>query len=146
MPVLTYFSVTQAGSLYSGRALNSAIESRLSVIRDGRLYYRGKDVLSLAVTCTLEQVAALLWAGDLEAALPEEPLPAPSSEWRALLLKYPDRFLIGSDTWINQRWLYYDNLMQGYRAWLGTLPPDVAKKIAWDNGARLFGLDEPSPR
>ncbi len=67
-------------------------------------------------------------------------------EWRALLLKYPDRFLIGSDTWINQRWLYYDNLMQGYRAWLGTLPPDVAKKIAWDNGARLFGLDEPSPR
>ncbi len=26
--------------------------------------------------------------------------------WRELLLKYPDRFLIGSDTWVNQRWLY----------------------------------------
>jgi hypothetical protein len=42
--------------------------------------------------------------------------------WRALLLKYPQRFLIGSDTWVNQRWLYYDALMQGYRGWLGELP------------------------
>jgi hypothetical protein len=61
-------------------------------------------------------------------------------EWRALLLKYPDRFMIGSDTWINPRWLYYDDLMQGYRAWLGDLPAPVARKIAWDNGAALFGL------
>lgn len=61
-------------------------------------------------------------------------------EWRALLLKYPDRFLIGSDTWVNQRWLYYDDLMQGYRTWLGGLPADVARRIAWNNGARLFGL------
>lgn len=61
-------------------------------------------------------------------------------EWRALLLKYPDRFLIGSDTWVNQRWLYYDDLMQGYRAWLGGLPANVARRIAWNNGARLFGL------
>ena len=61
-------------------------------------------------------------------------------EWRALLLRYPDRFLIGSDTWVNQRWLYYDDIMQGYRAWLGGLPAGVARRIAWDNGARLFGL------
>jgi hypothetical protein len=61
-------------------------------------------------------------------------------EWRALLLKYPDRFLIGSDTWVNQRWLYYDELMKGYRTWLGDLPPDVARRIAWDNGANLFGV------
>jgi hypothetical protein len=61
-------------------------------------------------------------------------------EWRELLLKYPARFMIGSDTWINQRWLYYDDLMRGYRAWLGDLPVDVARKIAWDNGAALFGL------
>ena len=59
-------------------------------------------------------------------------------EWRALLLKYPTRFLIGSDTWVNQRWLYYDDLMRGYRRWLGDLPPTVARQIAWDNGAGLF--------
>jgi hypothetical protein len=66
-------------------------------------------------------------------------------EWRALLLKYPDRFLIGSDTWINQRWQYYDELMKGYRTWLGGLPPDVARRIAWDNGAKLFGVNTPKP-
>jgi hypothetical protein len=60
--------------------------------------------------------------------------------WRALLLKYPDRFLIGSDTWVNLRWLHYDDLMQAYRVWLGGLPADVARRIAWNNGARLFGL------
>lgn len=59
-------------------------------------------------------------------------------EWRALFLKYPTRFLIGSDTWINQRWLQYDELMQGYRRWLGDLPPELARQLAWDNGARLF--------
>jgi len=61
-------------------------------------------------------------------------------EWRALLLKHPNRFMIGSDTWVNQRWQYYDALMQGYRQWLGDLPPDVARKVAWNNGAALFGL------
>jgi hypothetical protein len=63
-------------------------------------------------------------------------------EWRALVLKYPARFMIGSDTWVNQRWQYYDELMQGYRTWLGDLPPDVAQNIGWRNGARLFGLKD----
>lgn len=61
-------------------------------------------------------------------------------EWRALLLDYHDRFLLGSDTWINPRWQYYEAQMQEYRRWLGDLPPAVARKVAWENGARLFGL------
>jgi hypothetical protein len=64
-------------------------------------------------------------------------------EWRQLLLKYPNRFLVGSDTWVNQRWQYYDDLMKGYRTWLGDLPADVARRIAWENGANLFGLKTP---
>lgn len=62
-------------------------------------------------------------------------------EWRELLLAYPNRFLLGSDTWINPRWLYYGELMQTYRAWLGDLPPAVARQVAWGNGTRLFGLE-----
>jgi hypothetical protein len=61
-------------------------------------------------------------------------------EWRELLLKYPTRFMIGSDTWVNQRWLYYDDLMKGYRSWLGDLPPEAARRIGWENGAGLFGI------
>ncbi|WP_408596976.1 amidohydrolase family protein [Limnohabitans sp.] len=60
--------------------------------------------------------------------------------WRELLLKYPGRFVIGSDTWINQRWQYYDETMHEYRRWLGELPPDVATRIAWGNAAALFGV------
>ena len=61
-------------------------------------------------------------------------------DWRTLVLKYPGRFMVGSDTWVNQRWQYYEALMAGYRTWLGDLPPDVARKIAWSNGADLFGV------
>jgi hypothetical protein len=61
-------------------------------------------------------------------------------EWRALLLKYPTRFMIGSDTWVNQRWAQYDDLMKGYRTWLGDLPVDAARRIGWDNAASLFGV------
>ena len=64
-------------------------------------------------------------------------------EWRGLLQKYPNRFMVGSDTWVNQRWLYYDELMKGYRAWLGDLPAELARKIAWGNAAALFGLQNP---
>lgn len=60
-------------------------------------------------------------------------------ELRALLQKYPRRFMIGSDTWVQQRWQYSEQLVKGYRVWLGDLPPDVARRIGWRNGADLFG-------
>ena len=60
--------------------------------------------------------------------------------WRDLIIKHPTRFVVGSDTWVNQRWQHYEGLMQGYRQWLGGLPADVARQVAWDNGARWFGL------
>jgi Amidohydrolase len=66
-------------------------------------------------------------------------------EWKALLSEFPARFMIGSDTWINQRWQGYEALMQEARAWLGDLDPTTARRIAWDNGAALFGLPQPRP-
>ena len=65
------------------------------------------------------------------------------ADWRQLILKYPDRFVIGSDTWINQRWQSYDALMKGYRTWLGELPAPVARRVAWDNAAAMFGVKAP---
>ena len=65
------------------------------------------------------------------------------AEWRALLLKFPTRFMVGSDTWVNQRWQYYEATMQGYRVWLGGLPADVARQIGWENGAQRFGVKAP---
>jgi hypothetical protein len=62
-----------------------------------------------------------------------------AGEWRTLFAKYSDRFFLGSDTWINERWLSYDAIMRGYRGWLSQLPPDQARRIASGNAERLFG-------
>jgi Amidohydrolase len=60
--------------------------------------------------------------------------------WKALMTALPERFLVGSDTWVNQRWQYYEALMAEARLWLADLPAEVAQRIAWGNGAALFGL------
>ncbi len=59
-------------------------------------------------------------------------------EWRRLFETYPERFLVGSDTWVNERWDSYAAIMGGYRQWLAQLPPGVAERIAFRNGERLF--------
>ena len=59
-------------------------------------------------------------------------------EWRGLFERYPDRFLLGSDTWINERWASYGDIMAGYRAWLGQLSPEIAAQIAHGNARALF--------
>ncbi len=63
-----------------------------------------------------------------------------SPEWKQVFLSHPDRFCLGSDTWTNGRWAAYGEIMAGYRVWLGDLPTAIARKIAWENAARLFGL------
>ena len=60
--------------------------------------------------------------------------------WRDLLRRYPDRFLLGSDTWNDERWASYERRMEAYRAWLADLPANLAIKIGWENGARMFGV------
>ena len=62
---------------------------------------------------------------------------------KALISAYPDRFLVGSDTWVNARWSDYENLMSAARLWLGDLPPAVAQQVAWGNAAALFEVATP---
>jgi predicted TIM-barrel fold metal-dependent hydrolase len=63
-----------------------------------------------------------------------------SPEWKALFARHPTRFLVGSDTWVNERWASYPAIMGNYRRLLGELPREVAERIAWKNAAELFGL------
>ena len=59
--------------------------------------------------------------------------------WQTVFLSHPDRFMVGTDTWITSRW---DDLvpgMQSVRGWLNQLPRDVAERIAHRNAERLFG-------
>src|SRR4051795_4742899 len=42
------------------------IQTGITLIKDGGLYYRGRDTCVLARTASFESVAILLWTGDLE--------------------------------------------------------------------------------
>jgi hypothetical protein len=59
--------------------------------------------------------------------------------WAALFAKYPDRFMIGTDTWIPSRWPQLPRLMADVRVWLRQLPYDLAVRIASGNAEALFG-------
>lgn len=66
------------------KALNwgaPVLESAITLVRDGRLYYRGRDVIELSRTWSVEEVAALIWTGDPADAVKlfqEEPPSLPS--------------------------------------------------------------------
>ena len=58
--------------------------------------------------------------------------------WRRVLQRFPDRFLVGSDTWVNSQWANYEGLIDINRRWLSHLPKDIAEMIAYKNAERLF--------
>jgi predicted TIM-barrel fold metal-dependent hydrolase len=59
--------------------------------------------------------------------------------WRALFVRFPDRFMVGTDTWMTSRWQVVADGMQQTRHWLAQLPRDIAEQLAFRNGERLFG-------
>ena len=63
-----------------------------------------------------------------------------SEGWKALFAQHPTRFVVGSDTWVNERWASYPAIMAGYRRWLGDLPRETAEAVAWRNAATLLGV------
>src|SRR3989442_2857067 len=102
------------------------------------------------VTATPEEIDALLakwphlWT---ELSLRDDVAPRGKLDpkWRALFVKYGDRFMVGTDTWTvggtytgNERWDVYTQLVAGIRAWLGQLPADVAEAIAHGNAERFL--------
>ena len=60
-------------------------------------------------------------------------------EWRALFTEFPDRFMVGTDTFTPERWHYIVEHANWSRAWLAELPPALAERIAWRNAEALFG-------
>ena len=67
-----------------------------------------------------------------------------SEAWRQLFARHPDRFMIGSDTYVTERWSVYGSLIDEHRNWLDQLPADIAKAIAHENAERVFGVKVPS--
>jgi len=58
--------------------------------------------------------------------------------WRALLEAFADRFMVGTDTFVPERWHAIEGHADAVRAWVATLPEPLAEAIAWRNGDALF--------
>ena len=61
-----------------------------------------------------------------------------AEEWRKLFEAYPDRVLLGTDTYTPERWFYVQDNADWSRRWLSTLPEDIARKLAHENAAALL--------
>ncbi len=62
-------------------------------------------------------------------------------EWRELFEKFPDRFMVGTDTFAPERWYYVGPHAISTRDWLSNLPDDLARKIAYENAANMLGIE-----
>ncbi len=65
--------------------------------------------------------------------------------WRAAFLEFPDRFMLGTDTFTPERWYYVGEHARWSRQWLADLPAEVAERIGWKNGEALFTAMLPRP-
>jgi predicted TIM-barrel fold metal-dependent hydrolase len=63
--------------------------------------------------------------------------------WKAVIEKFPDRFLAGIDAWAPRLFerAMLDRLMTWTRRVLGELAPDVAERVAYRNAAKLFHVE-----
>ena len=63
--------------------------------------------------------------------------------WKALIVKRPDRFLMGIDVWAARLFepAMLDRLMTWTRRILGELPPEAAERVAHRNAAALYHLE-----
>ncbi len=57
--------------------------------------------------------------------------------WRETLLEFPDRFMLGTDTYTPERWFFVGEHASAARRWLADLPREVAERIAWRNGEEV---------
>jgi predicted TIM-barrel fold metal-dependent hydrolase len=60
--------------------------------------------------------------------------------WKKLFLDFPDRFMVGTDTFTPERWHYVVEHASYSRKWLAELPAEVADNIAYRNAERLAAL------
>lgn len=60
-------------------------------------------------------------------------------EWKQVFTEFPDRFMVGTDTYTPERWPYVVEHARWSREWMRDLPADLAERVAFRNGDALFG-------
>ena len=58
--------------------------------------------------------------------------------WRDAFDAFPDRFMLGTDTFAPERWWYVTEHAAWARTWLAELPPELAERIAYRNAEAML--------
>tara|TARA_B100001093_G_C26692517_1_gene955447 strand:+ start:231 stop:1166 length:936 start_codon:yes stop_codon:yes gene_type:complete len=62
-------------------------------------------------------------------------------DWKSILIKYQDKFMYATDAHKTFRWKEYQKIVKHSRKRiLSNLPNDVAKKIAYQNAEKIYGI------
>lgn len=94
-----------------------------------------------------EQVKAMLakhdnlWA-DLAFRTDQESGGKVSPEWLEVFEAFPDRVMVGTDTFAPERWFYVGPHAEFSRGWLSSLPEDLAERIAYRNAEEMLAKIE----
>ena len=59
-------------------------------------------------------------------------------EWLEAFKEFPDRFMVGTDTFAPERWYYVGDHAEYSRGWIGTLPEEMAENIAYKNAEKML--------
>lgn len=149
--------------LPAGQAGSAVVQGFVKLaLRDNLILHAHADEIALEELARLDPKVRVLWAHagmssgpdvvgrlldrypnlSVELALRSDVAPGGRLDpaWRALFLRHPDRFMVGTDTWVTSQWSRLPEIQIGIRAWLRQLPPDVAERIAFKNATRLVGM------
>lgn len=61
-----------------------------------------------------------------------------SSDWIELFTQFPDRMMLGTDTYTPERMYFLPEHAAGARVWLESLPLALAENVAWKNAFNLL--------
>ena len=110
-----------------------------------RMFKQNPEALVLWAHSGFEQVEKVramvtkhktLWA-DVAHRTDHAPSGKLDATWKQLFVDFPERFMVGTDTYTPERWHYVVEHANYSRKWLNELPPELADNIAFRNAERL---------
>jgi len=61
-----------------------------------------------------------------------------ADDWLPVFRDFPDRFMVGTDTFAPERWYYVEDHADFSREWISSLPGDLVDRIAYRNAESMI--------
>ena len=61
-----------------------------------------------------------------------------ADDWLKVFTAFPDRFMVGTDTFAPERWYYVEDHADFSREWISSLPKELVERIAYRNAEEMI--------